>query len=207
MPSLIATVKDNRIMQAVELLQEGKLVCFPTETVYALAADSTNDSAVARIYTAKGRNLHTPLAVLVASIEQARAIAHFDARAEILASRLFPGPLTLVLPARKNTAISPLLNQGKQTIAVRIPDHPIALAILSAFGRPIAATSTNLSGHPSAISVAMIDEQLKKHLAVIIDDGISPLQAGSTIVDLSTESIEILREGSIRYAEVMEILL
>lgn len=205
MSPIITTAKDKAIIEAAALLQKGALICFPTETVYALAADSTNDSAITALYAAKGRALDMPLAVLVATIEEARKIALFDVRAEKLA-HLWPGPLTLVLPARKNNAISPLLNRGGDSIAIRIPDNEVALSILRAFGRPVAATSTNISGFPSAISVQDIDCTLKEHIAFIIDDGPSRLKKGSTIIDLCAEEVRFLREGDISYDEIGALL-
>ncbi len=202
----ITTGKNTLITQAAHLLKAGELVCYPTETVYALAADATSDAAISRIYAAKGRNIHTPLAVMTATLARAKQLAVFDMRAELLASRFLPGPLTLVLPAKADNGLSPLLNRDCATLAIRIPDHPVALALLREASRPIAATSTNISGQPSAVRVEDIPANLRAALALIIDDGMSPLQKGSTIVDLTHETPALLREGTIAYADIMAVL-
>lgn len=206
MNSRFTTVNDHTAHQAATLLATGALISFPTETVYALAADSRSDAAIARIYAAKGRSQQVPLALLVKDMAQAATVAQVDERAKKLAARFFPGPLTLVLPVKQDAPLSPLLNQGKSTIAIRIPDHPVALSILEAFGHPIAGTSANISGAQSAIKATDIPPALAEHIALIVDGGTAELQTASTIVDLTLPEITLLRKGNISYTEIMHAL-
>lgn len=206
MNSRFTTVNDHSAEKAALLLAAGELISFPTETVYALAADSRSDTAIARIYAAKGRNQQVPLALLVKDMAQAATVALIDERAEKLAACFFPGPLTLVLPVKPGAPISPLLNQGKNTIAIRIPDHPLALSILEAFGHPVAGTSANISGTQSALKASDIPPALAEHIALIIDGGTALLQTASTIVDLTLPEISLLREGNITYNDIIQCL-
>ena len=131
------------------MLAAGGLVAFPTETVYGLGADATNAGAVARLYDAKGRPSFNPLIAHVTDMAAARTLARFDRAAERLAAAFWPGPLTLVLPRRPGCPVAELATAGLDTIAVRVPSHPVARDILAAFGRPLVAPSANRSGHVS----------------------------------------------------------
>ena len=144
------------IAEAASILQRGGLVALPTETVYGLGADATNGQAVARLYDAKGRPAFNPLIAHVPDIDAARQIAVFNADAEALAAAFWPGPLTLVLPRATACPVSELATAGLDTIAVRVPDHALARAILRAFGKPIVAPSANISGHVSATTAAHV---------------------------------------------------
>ena len=137
------------VARAARTLAAGGLVAFPTETVYGLGADATNGTAVARLYDAKGRPSFNPLLAHVADAAAARALARFSAAAQRLASAFWPGPLTLVLPKLADCPVAELATAGLDTIAVRVPSHPLARAILLAFGRPVVAPSANRSGHVS----------------------------------------------------------
>src|SRR3954465_3400334 len=139
---------------AARCLRDGGLVAFPTETVYGLGADAGNAAAIARLYQAKGRPAFNPLIAHVGDLEAARRIAAFDARAIRLAEAFWPGPLTLVLPKAPGCAVADLGTAGLDTIAVRVPTHPVARQILRAFGAPVVAPSANLSGHVSPTSAA-----------------------------------------------------
>ena len=139
---------------AVRCLKAGGLVAFPTETVYGLGADATDGKAVARLYEAKGRPAFNPLIAHVADLAAARALARFDAEAERLAAAFWPGPLTLVLPKTAGCPVAELATAGLDSIAVRVPHHPVAQKILAAFGRPIVAPSANRSGHVSPTTAA-----------------------------------------------------
>src|SRR5436305_1281694 len=137
------------VAAAARILAEGGLVAFPTETVYGLGADATNAAAIARLYAAKGRPAFNPLIAHVGDLAAARQIGRFDAAAERLAEAFWPGPLTLVLPKSVDCAVADLATAGLETVAIRIPAHPVARGILRAFGRPVVAPSANLSGHVS----------------------------------------------------------
>ncbi|TXH57081.1 MAG: threonylcarbamoyl-AMP synthase, partial [Burkholderiaceae bacterium] len=140
---------DAGVRRAAELLRAGLLVAFPTETVYGLGGDATNDRAVAAIFQAKGRPRFNPLIVHLPGLAEAEALAVFDDRARALAAAFWPGPLTLVLPLRPDAGLSPLVTAGLQTVALRVPAHPLARALLRAVGRPVAAPSANPSGRVS----------------------------------------------------------
>ncbi len=190
---------DTEILQAVSLLIEGKLVCFPSETVYALAADATNDEAVKAIYQLKGRKGQAPLSLMVADVAMAKRYVAFDQKAEYLASLFWPGPLTLILPVRQGVVtnnISRYVNEGMATLGIRIPNHPTAQSILAKFGKPIVATSANPSGKPSAVSTEEISYYFANQVFVVLG-GKSDLGIASTVVDMTCAPPAILREGSI----------
>src|SRR5690242_4298996 len=145
----IVPATSETIAQAARLLREGRLVAFPTETVYGLGGDATSEAAVARIFAAKGRPRFNPLIVHVPELAAAEALAVFDQRARLAAERFWPGPLSLVLPRRPESGLSLLVSAGLDTVALRIPAHPVARALLFAVGRPVAAPSANRSGRVS----------------------------------------------------------
>src|ERR1043166_4764559 len=145
----IVPTTSETIAQAARLLREGRLVAFPTETVYGLGGDATSETAVARIFAAKGRPRFNPLIVHVPGLAEAEALAIFDERGREAARRFWPGPLSLVLRRRKASGLSLLVSAGFETAAVRVPAHPVAQSLLRAFGRPIAAPSGNRSGRVS----------------------------------------------------------
>src|SRR3954447_10489413 len=141
---------------AARYLAEGGLVAFPTETVYGLGADATNAAAIALLYQAKGRPAFNPLIAHVGDLAAARRIGRFDAEALRLAEAFWPGPLTLVLPKTAECAVADLATAGLDTVAIRIPAHPVASEILRRFGRPVVAPSANLSGHVSPTVAAHV---------------------------------------------------
>jgi L-threonylcarbamoyladenylate synthase len=152
----IVPASEDAIRRAACLLREGALVAFPTETVYGLGGDATNDRAVAAIFAAKGRPHFNPLIVHLPDLAEAEALAVFDDRARRLAASFWPGPLTLVLPRSRDSGVSLLASAGLDTVAVRLPSHPIARKLLRAAGRPIAAPSANRSGRVSPTSAAHV---------------------------------------------------
>lgn len=185
------------LAQAARLLSEGGLVAFPTETVYGLGADACNDTAVARIFQAKGRPRFNPLIVHVPDLETARNIALFDDEAERLADTFWPGPLTLVLPLRAGAGISPLVTAGLDSVAVRMPDHPVARALLASFGGPLAAPSANPSGKVSPTRAAHVLEGLEGRIAAVVDGGACGVGLESTIVGLTGPAPALLRPGGL----------
>lgn len=191
------------IARAAALLRAGGLVAFPTETVYGLGADARDARAVAGIFAAKGRPRFNPLIVHVADTAAARAIADFDARAERLSGAFWPGALTLVLPLRAGAGIADLVTAGGSSVAVRVPDHPVAQALLAAFGGPLAAPSANPSGRVSPTTAAHVLEGLSGRIAAVVDGGPCPLGLESTIVGLTGPEARLLRPGGLP-AEIIE---
>ncbi len=191
---------------AVAIWQAGGLVAFPTETVYGLGADATNGTAVARIYEAKGRPAFNPLIIHVADIATAKQFAEFDTLAENLALAFWPGPLSLVLPLKTNSGLSPLVTAGLSTLAVRIPQNPLAQRLLSAFGGAIAAPSANPSGKISATSASHVLASLSGRIDAVMDGGTCNVGLESTIVAPGTSGAALLRPGGLP-AEAIEAML
>ena len=181
------------IERAVELLAAGEVVAFPTDTVYGLAALAGDERAVRRVYELKGRPLSQPLILMVREAGTAEDWAIVDDRARRLMGRWWPGPLTLVLPAR--AGLRPPLAAGRpRTVAVRIPDHRVALALLAAAG-PLATTSANRSGEPPALTA--LEAAWVDGVAAVVDGGRAPGGVPSTLLDLSSGEPKVLREGPI----------
>jgi len=194
------TLRANQagIDRAGEILRGGGLVAVPTETVYGLAARADNAAAVARIYKAKGRPSFNPLIVHVASLEQARAFAMFDAQAERLAARHWPGPLTLVLPLREGNGLAPAVTAGLDTVALRMPAHPVMRAVLGRTGLPLAAPSANRSGFISPTSATHVLASLDERIEAVLDGGECGRGLESTIAAIRGNGrVEILRPGPV----------
>jgi L-threonylcarbamoyladenylate synthase len=202
----VVTPGPEGVSAAVAALRRGQLVGLPTETVYGLAADAENGEAVARIFAAKGRPSFNPLIAHVADVAAARRLGALDDRAEALARAFWPGPLTLVVPFRAGAPVSDLARAGLDTIALRVPAHPVAKAVLVAFGGPVAAPSANRSGHVSATTAAHVAADLGDAVAVILDAGASPVGLESTIVGLTVGAPLLLRPGGLP-AEAIEAVL
>jgi L-threonylcarbamoyladenylate synthase len=196
----------DRIEEAAQLLRAGELVAFPTETVYGLGGDATNDLAVARIFEAKGRPRFNPLITHVADLAVARKLAVFDVRAERVAARVWPGPLSLVLPRAPQCPVSLLASAGLDTLALRMPAHPLALALLRATGRPLAAPSANRSGRLSPTSAGDVMAELGGRIAAVLDGGRCAVGIESTVLDLSGALPRVLRPGGVP-TEALETLL
>jgi L-threonylcarbamoyladenylate synthase len=192
----ILPANEAAIAAAAGILADGGLVGFPTETVYGLGADATNAQAVARLYQAKGRPAFNPLIAHVTDIAAARAIARFDRLAEALAKAFWPGPLTLVLPKTEDCAVSDLATAGLDTVAIRVPAHPVAREILRAFGRPVVAPSANLSGHVSPTTAAHVESDLAGRIDLIVDGGPVAVGVESTIIGCF-EAPVLLRPGGL----------
>lgn len=184
------------LASAAAILRDGGLVAFPTETVYGLGGDARSDLAVARIFDAKGRPRFNPLIVHVPDLASARRFAQFDARAEAVASAFWPGPLTLVLPLRRDAGLSALVTAELETVAIRVPAHPLAVALLRAFGGPLAAPSANPSGRISPTRAAHVLEGLSGRIGAVIDGGACAVGVESTILGLA-DTPELLRPGGI----------
>lgn len=193
------------LTRAAALLRDGKLVAFPTETVYGLGADATNAHAVARIFAAKARPGFNPLIVHLPDLQAARAIAAFNDTAERLAATFWPGALTLVLPLKPGASIAPLVTAGLPCIALRIPDHALAQTLLRQTGKPVAAPSANPSGRISPTSTAHVLAGLDGKIDAILDGGPCPVGLESTIIGI-TDTATLLRPGGLP-AEAIEACL
>jgi L-threonylcarbamoyladenylate synthase len=185
------------ITEAAHALCGGGLVAFPTETVYGLGGDATSDTAVARIFAAKGRPRFNPLIVHVPGRAEAETIAAFDDRAHEMARRFWPGPLTLVLPRRPASGVSLLASAGLDTVAVRVPAHPVAQDLLRAAGRPLAAPSANRSGRVSPTEAAHVAAEFGDGVALVLDGGRCPVGVESTVLDLTGARPALLRPGGV----------
>ena len=187
---------------AATLLGQGGLVAIPTETVYGLAADATNDGAVAAIYAAKGRPSFNPLIIHVSDIEMAETYARFSNTARDLARTFWPGPLTLVLPVVPDSSLSPRVTAGLNSVAVRLPATRAARAIIAGLGRPLAAPSANPSGKISPTSAAHVRAGLDGKIAAVVDAGACDIGLESTILGFE-DGVQLLRPGGLS-AEVIE---
>lgn len=195
--------------ETASILAEGGLVAFPTETVYGLGADATNGAAVARLYEAKGRPAFNPLIAHVTDAGAARALALFDADAARLAGAFWPGPLTLVLPKAQGCTVSELATAGLDTIAVRVPRHPVAQDLLAAFGRPVVAPSANRSGHVSPTTAAHVFADLSGRIDLIVDGGPTPVGVESTVVACLGSALgepSLLRPGGVPREDIERAL-
>lgn len=193
------------IKQASDVLHAGGLVAFPTETVYGLGADARNTEAVKRIFEAKGRPSDHPLIVHLANAEQMHQWAqNIPEVAWQLAQAFWPGPLTLILP--RLDSVPDAVTGGLDTVALRVPNHPIALALLNAFGGGITAPSANRYGQVSPTSAEDVREELRDNVDFILDGGRCPIGIESTIVDLSSGFVRILRPGKITQEMIAHVL-
>jgi L-threonylcarbamoyladenylate synthase len=200
------TAHDPAIAEAARLLRTGGLVAFPTETVYGLGADATNGAAVARLYAAKSRPSFNPLIVHVADKAAAQCLARFDAAASALAAKFWPGPLTLVLPKTSDFPVAELATAGLDTLAVRVPDHPVARALIETAGRPLVAPSANRSGHVSPTTAAHVAADLGGRIDLILDAGPTPVGVESTIVACTSGQPVLLRPGGVARTAIEQVL-
>lgn len=209
MPTELLHPDDTSLERAAEALRAGQLVAFPTETVYGLGADATNDEAVAAIFEVKGRPAFNPLIVHVSGLEAALSYAEIDEAGQTLARAFWPGGLTLVAKRRPDCPLSLLVSAGLDTVALRVPAHPVAQALIDAAGRPLAAPSANPSGLLSPTEAAHVMEGLggKAPLAFVIDGGACALGLESTVVGLPLDGPPtLLRPGAVPRDEIEHVL-
>jgi L-threonylcarbamoyladenylate synthase len=191
----------HAIQTAAVLLRDGKVVAFPTETVYGLGADALNERAVAQVFAIKNRPQFDPLIVHLPEREAAaQYVTVIDSRAAVLMERFWPGPLTLVL--KKRPLVPDLVTAGLDTVALRVPAHPVALALLRAAGTPIAAPSANPFGYVSPTTAIHVQEMLGEALEIILDGGPCTVGVESTVCALTNESVVILRPGGVTVEEI-----
>lgn len=195
----------DRIARAAACLRAGGLVAFPTETVYGLGANALDRDAVRRLFTAKGRPANDPLIVHVASLESARPLVTvIPAVAVTLAARFWPGPLTMIM--RRSPAVPDEVTAGLDTVAVRVPAHPVARALIEAAGIPVAAPSANLFSRPSPTAAAHVLEDLRDRIDMVVDGGTTSVGVESTVLDLSTNPPVVLRPGAITLEMIHDVL-
>ncbi|MCL5435599.1 MAG: L-threonylcarbamoyladenylate synthase [Patescibacteria group bacterium] len=216
----ISKCNEQSIQAAVRTLKAGGCVVFPTDTAYGLAVDATNKKAVRRLYRIKGRNFNKPVHVVVSSLAQAKKLVRFTPLAERLFKKFLPGALTLVLPLKYNSPSPPLklrggrrglwiLSAGTGTLGIRMPNNHVASALVKKFGRPITATSANVSGESVCYSAAAVVAQFKGRkfqTEMILDSGRLPKVKPSTIVAIKQQSVKILREGPISRKQILKNL-
>jgi L-threonylcarbamoyladenylate synthase len=201
----ILKADEAAVAAAARCLAAGGLLAFPTETVYGLGADACNGEAVARLYEAKGRPAFNPLICHVQDAAAAARLGVLDLAAARLAQALWPGPLTLVVPKRPDCPVAELATAGLSSIALRVPDHPVARAILAAFGKPVVAPSANRSGHVSPTTAAHVRADLGGRIDLIIDGGPTPVGVESTIVACLDRPV-LLRPGGLPRGEIERAL-
>jgi L-threonylcarbamoyladenylate synthase len=204
-PEAIVPGAAAAVERAARTLAAGGLVAFPTETVYGLGADATDGAAVARLYEAKDRPSFNPLIAHVTDAAAARALARFDSAAQRLAAAFWPGPLTLVLPKRADCPVAELATAGLDTIAVRVPSHPIARAILMALNRPVVAPSANRSGHVSPTTAQHVLADLRGRIELILDGGPTPMGLESTIIACLDRPV-LLRPGALPRPDIERLV-
>ncbi len=206
MQTLHLDASDEGIARATELLRAGGLVAFPTETVYGLGADATSDAAVASIYAAKGRPSFNPLIVHLAEADWAGRYADVSDEAEALMAAFWPGPLTLVLPRSAKCELAKRVSAGLDSVALRVPDHPVALAILRQTDLPLAAPSANPSGGVSPTIAAHVLEGLSGRIAALVDGGPCNVGVESTVLSLMGKGPRLLRPGAISAGAIAQVL-
>lgn len=193
------------ILQAAKALKEGKVIAFPTETVYGLGANALDTDAVKKIFTAKGRPSDNPLIVHIAALEQMDALVErIDEKSKRLIHHFWPGPLTIVLKRKKE--ISDLVTAGLDTVGIRMPNHPVALALIKAANLPIAAPSANRSGKPSPTTAQHVLHDLNGLIDGIVDGGPTGIGLESTVIDMSREIPTVLRPGGVTFEELNQVL-
>jgi L-threonylcarbamoyladenylate synthase len=202
MNPLVRQTDPAAIADAARLLRAGRLVAFPTETVYGLGADATDDRAVAAIFAAKNRPQFNPLIVHVRHVADAELHVQFSGQARALAEKFWPGPLTLVLPRRPDCALSLLVSAGLDTVAIRAPDQPVAQALLQACERPVAAPSANASGETSPTTAAHVAESLGTRPALILDGGPTRMGLESTVIGFDGTQAILLRPGALPRSDI-----
>lgn len=205
-PAVTERLTPADLDRAAELLRAGELVAFSTETVYGLGADATSDAAVTKIFAAKDRPRFNPLIVHVIDTEAAQRLVRFDPRALMIAARFWPGPLTLVLPRLAGCPVSLLASAGLDSLAVRVPAHPLPRAFIRSVGLPIAAPSANRSGRVSPTTAEHVLDELDGRIAAVLDGGQCRVGLESTVLDLTAPQPALLRPGGITIEALEDIL-
>jgi L-threonylcarbamoyladenylate synthase len=196
--------EDAVVRQALDVLRRGGIVAYPTDTLYGLAVDPRDETAVARLFEAKGREDGMAIPLIASSVEQALAAAEMTSTELALARRFWPGPLTIVASAKASLARAVL--GGRTTVAIRVPSHPVACAIAAAFGFCITATSANKSGEAAASRADEISDALAAHIDLLLDAGAVTGGLPSTIVEIAATGPRLVRPGAVPWERVLESL-
>ncbi len=204
--NIILSSTDDNVASAAGLIRAGRLVAFSTETVYGLGADATNEDAIASIFEAKGRPHFNPLIIHLADVSHIAEFVEFGDQARSLAETFWPGALTMVLKRKSNCPISLLASAGLDTLAVRVPNHPLAHALITAAGTPVAAPSANRSGEISPTTAEHVLESLGGRIDAILDGGPCAVGLESTVIDLSNQRPTLLRPGGISQTDIERVL-
>ena len=204
MVRIVSSSDRTCVSEAVRLLRQGELVCFPTDTVYGIGAAVTDEAAVRRLYAVKGRTLDKPLPVLIADAGSAAHVAEVTPVARTLIGRFWPGGLTIVM--RKAAGFHSLALAGRDTIALRVPDHSLLREIIRMLGEPVTGTSANRAGARAPVSAAEVALQLGEMVSLVIDGGRARAGQESTIIDITQEGFSIVREGVVSREEIEEAL-
>jgi len=198
------TIVREQIDQAIDILRKGGIVAFPTDTVYGLGANAADDGAVVKVYEVKGKPRHLPIPLLLGYVSQITTVARdVPEIAWRLAQHFLPGGLTLVL--YKSPSVSSLITGEGEKVAVRVPDHPIPIALIEGLGAPITGTSANITGSPNLMTAQDVHCQIGDRVDLIIDGGRCPGGIASTVLDLTGEAPRILREGAISREEIKRV--
>lgn len=203
---MIKSANKDSIIEAGKLIREGEIVVLPTETVYGIGANAFDNEAVAKIFAAKNRPSFNPLIVHVASIKQASELVEISKEALSVMQEFWAGPLTIILPRKKNSGISDLVSAGLDTLAIRMPAHKVALELIKQAGVPIAAPSANSSGEPSATTPQHVRQSLGDNAPLILADGKCDVGLESTVLDMSGKIPVILRPGAITAEDLNPLL-
>ncbi len=195
-------MKKNDVSAAVQALKEGELIIYPTDTLYAIGADIYNETAVKKVFDVKRRPYSIPLPVAVSSIKEIESIAWMNEPARKISKRFLPGNVTIIL--KKKPSVPQIVTSGFDTIAIRIPHHPIALKLLALYG-PLTVTSANIHQEKTKSQIKDILQQLETSIPVCIHDG-KKQETASTIVDLSINKPRVIREGSISEKELLDVI-
>lgn len=190
------SIKEEELENVINVIDNGGIVIFPTDTVYGVAANSLNEEAIKKLFEIKGRNDNKPICVLTSSVDKINKVAYVKEEEQKIIDKYMPGALTIILD--KKEEVSDTLTSNLKTIGVRIPNNEIALKILDKLDYPLATTSANISGSQAAVKIEELIEVFDSKVDIIIDGGVTDLKVSSTIVKLEDHEIKILREGSIK---------
>ena len=200
-----ASLTERDFEKILSFLRSGGVIGFPTDTAYGLGADPWNETAVRQIFKIKGRPDAKPLLLLIDSFEMLEQVAFIPKDLHELTERFWPGPLTVILPAREATVLSSI-TAGTGTVGVRWPSAPFALRLVNALRKPITATSANRTGMGTAVTADEVRFQLHNRLDVLVDGGTLPTRSGSTLLDLSVDPPVLLREGPVSFVALQEAM-
>src|SRR5215831_10357069 len=199
-----ASLSEREFDRIVSVLREGGVIGFPTDTAYGLAADPYNDQAVATIFKIKGRAETKPILLLVDSLEMAKRVTRPNPNLDGLAQEFWPGPLTIILPAASD--VPEAITAGTGTVGIRWPVAPFATELICRFEKPVTATSANKSGEPTCVTAAEVEAQLGSALAFLVDGGELPARSGSTVLDVTSDPPQVLREGPVSFDRLRSFL-